>query len=171
LFLGRKTIDILVDKYGRFLFITRRKMDKADYYFKEHGEITTFVGRLIFIIRQLISLPAGFSRMNFWKFSLFTALGAGIWTAILIIIGYFFGSSVEVMPKIIIQAMQSGLTKEQMMELIPEAKRSQLKNGILQAYIVAQEGESHPKVLGQGQKKLHAEGGDSSDSTEGKNRD
>jgi len=95
LFLGRKALELLVSKYGKFLFITRRRLEKSDTYFKKHGEITTFVGRLIPLIRQIISLPAGFSRMNIFKFTLFTALGAGIWTAILIFIGFFFGSNAQ----------------------------------------------------------------------------
>ena len=101
LFLGRKTINFLVNKYGKFLFINKKKLRKTDNYFKKHGEITTFTGRFILLIRQLISLPAGFTKMNFLKFSLFTALGAGIWTAILIYIGYFFGSDVQPFMKII----------------------------------------------------------------------
>lgn len=92
-FLGRQTIDLLVDKYGKFFFINKAKLRKTDKYFENHGEITTFVGRLIFVIRQLISLPAGFARMNFWKFTLYTALGAGIWTAILITIGFYFNGA------------------------------------------------------------------------------
>ena len=101
LFLGRKTVDYLVGKYGKFLFITNKKLKKTDEYFRKHGEVTTFVGRLIFIVRQLISLPAGFSKMNFFKFSLYTALGAGIWTLALILVGYFFGSTAQPMMKII----------------------------------------------------------------------
>jgi len=100
-FLGRKTVDTFVSKYGKFLFITKSGLKKTDIYFAKHGEITTFIGRLIFIIRQLISLPAGFAKMNFWRFTLYTALGAGIWTAILITVGYFFGSSSHPVVKII----------------------------------------------------------------------
>ncbi|HEB47073.1 MAG TPA: DedA family protein [Candidatus Pacearchaeota archaeon] len=102
LFLGRKTIDFLISKYGKFLFINEKNLRKTDNYFKKHGEVTTFVGRLIPLVRQLISLPAGFAKMNFLKFSVFTALGAGIWTAILIYIGYFFGSDVQPVMKEVI---------------------------------------------------------------------
>lgn len=92
-FLGRTAVDLLLDKYGGFLFLTKAKLRKADKYFENYGEITTFVGRLIFVVRQLISLPAGFARMNFKKFILYTALGAAIWTAILILVGYFLGNT------------------------------------------------------------------------------
>ena len=101
-FLGRKTIDLLISKYGKFLFITKKKLKKSDNYFKKHGEITTFIGRLIIGVRQFISLPAGFSKMNLFKFCLFTALGAGIWTMILTYTGYFFGSDIDLTLKIMI---------------------------------------------------------------------
>jgi len=102
LFLGRTAVNLLISKYRRIFFINKEKLKKSDDYFKKHGEITTFIGRFIPGIRQLISIPAGFSRMNLFKFCLFTGLGAGLWTAILIYIGYFFGSSIEATQKIMI---------------------------------------------------------------------
>ncbi len=95
LHLGRRVIDKLVSKYGSFVLIDHEKLQRADNYFKNHGEITTFVGRLIPVIRQLISIPAGFSRMNLFKFCLYTAIGAGIWSFILIYLGYLYGDNIK----------------------------------------------------------------------------
>ena len=104
-FLGRKGVDALIAKYGHFFFITKKGLMRTDMYFEKHGEITTFVGRLIFVIRQLISLPAGFAKMHFGKFTLYTALGAGIWTGILIAVGYFFGSNADPVMKTVTAAL------------------------------------------------------------------
>jgi len=91
--LGRKAIEKLVSKFGKVLFISKSELDRTDNYFKNHGQITTFVGRLLPGIRQLISLPAGFSKMHLYRFCLFTALGAGFWSIVLILTGWLAGKN------------------------------------------------------------------------------
>jgi membrane protein DedA with SNARE-associated domain len=88
LYLGRP----VMERIGRYMFVTPEKLDAADHYFARHGEITTFVGRLIPGIRHLISIPAGIVRMNFARFALYTSLGAGI-CAVLVGIGYWVGAN------------------------------------------------------------------------------
>lgn len=83
----------LLLKYGRYVGLTEEKYTKVEHYFVEHGEIGTFVGRLIPGLRQYISFPAGLARMNIMRFSLFTGLGAGLWVVILAYIGYFVGNN------------------------------------------------------------------------------
>lgn len=95
MFFGRRLVNMLVNKYGKFLFITKKNLAKTDNYFKNHGEITTFAGRLIPVVRHLISLPAGFSRMNTLKFIIYTALGGAISVAFLTYLGYFFWDRTE----------------------------------------------------------------------------
>ena len=82
-------------KYGKYFFINELKFKKIETFFIKHGEISTFVGRLLPGIRQYISFPAGLAKMNLIKFSLYTALGAGIWVVILAYVGYFIGNNME----------------------------------------------------------------------------
>lgn len=91
LFLGRK----ILKKYGKYFFISEDALLKMDTYFQKHGHISTFIGRLVPGIRQLISIPAGLARMNLAVFSTYTALGAGIWALILVMLGYFIGENQE----------------------------------------------------------------------------
>jgi membrane protein DedA with SNARE-associated domain len=80
-----------LEEYGKYFFVKKEPLDRACEVFNRYGAMTTFVCRLVPVIRQLISVPAGISRMPLASFSFFTALGAGIWTAILAFVGYAIG--------------------------------------------------------------------------------
>lgn len=96
LWVGRPIVYAFADsKFGHACLIDREKVDKAEKYFDEHGAISTFVGRLIPAIRQLISIPAGLSRMNIGVFALFTTLGALVWNAVLAGLGYWLSLYVK----------------------------------------------------------------------------
>ncbi len=82
-------------KYGKYFFIKEETLDKLEAFFTKHGDLSTFNGRLIPGIRQLISLPAGLAKMNIAKFSLYSGLGAGIWVIVLVALGYLLGSNEE----------------------------------------------------------------------------
>ncbi|MDP6107846.1 MAG: DedA family protein [Candidatus Brocadiia bacterium] len=82
-------------KYGRYFLIKPEQIDRCERFFADHGEITMFVGRLIPMVRQFISVPAGVARMNLLRFTIYTALGAGIWVTVLTYIGFVVGKSRE----------------------------------------------------------------------------
>jgi len=85
----------LILRFGRYVGLSARAYDRAEEAFRRHGEISTFVGRLIPGLRQYISLPAGLALMPIGKFVLFTGLGAGIWASILSLLGYSIGNNQE----------------------------------------------------------------------------
>ena len=100
-YLGRP----LVLKYGKYVWITEEKFAKVERFFRDHGEVSTFIGRLLPVVRHLISLPAGLAGMNHLKFSLYTLLGAGIWVTVLTYIGYFIGANQELIMQYSHQAL------------------------------------------------------------------
>ena len=86
---GRPIVYKFADsRLGHFLLIDATKVQKAEDYFRKHGSISTFVGRLITVIRQLISIPAGLAKMKLFPFTLYTFLGATIWNCVLAFLGY-----------------------------------------------------------------------------------
>lgn len=88
-YLGRP----LIIKYGKYLLLPPEKFEKVERFFLKHGEISTFIGRLLPVVRHLISIPAGLAGMNHLKFSIYTLLGAGIWCTVLTLIGYVIGEN------------------------------------------------------------------------------
>jgi membrane protein DedA with SNARE-associated domain len=94
-------------KYGKYFFIKDETIFKMEEFFSKHGHISTFFGRLIPVVRQYISLPAGLSKMNLFVFSIYTSLGAGIWVIILTLLGYFLGGNEELLKEYLHQIVIS----------------------------------------------------------------
>ena len=87
--LGRPIIYAFAEsKVGHLLNLSKEKVQRAESYFNDHGNVSTLVGRLIPVIRQLISIPAGLSKMNLATFTFFTLLGAGAWNVVLALLGW-----------------------------------------------------------------------------------
>ena len=106
----------LLYRYGRYVLIKPASLERAERFFRKHGEISMFVGRLIPVIRQLISLPAGFARMRLDKFLLYTLAGAGIWCVILTYIGWIVGRNAAALT-----ALDEVLASEQVRQLVSRA--------------------------------------------------
>ena len=106
LYLGRPIVYACANsRIGHVCLIDEHKVQVAEQFFDRHGVLSTLVGRLVPAVRQLISIPAGLARMNFWKFLTFTAIGAAVWNSILAAIGWYLHSIVP---------------KEQLMERVME---------------------------------------------------
>lgn len=92
-YLAKKYGRVGVLKFGKYFFFTEEKLIKMETFFVKHGSFSTFVSRLIPGVRQLVSLPAGLSKMPLNKFALYTTLGAGLWVTVLALLGYFIGEN------------------------------------------------------------------------------
>lgn len=92
-FLAIKLGRLLLIRYGKFVLFKEETLSKMEDFFSRHGHISTFTGRLIPVIRQYISIPAGLARMNLPIFCFYTSLGAGIWVIILTLLGYYIGEN------------------------------------------------------------------------------
>ena len=94
-YLGRPVVYRFANsRLGHLCLINQEKIEKAEKYFYDHGVIATLTGRLLPGIRQIISIPAGLSKMKFWKFILYTTVGAGIWNTVLAALGWYLHSFV-----------------------------------------------------------------------------
>ena len=94
-YLGRPIIYRFVNsRWGRLCLLNTEKLEKSEKYFADHGAVATLTGRMLPVIRQLISIPAGLAKMNFWKFILYTTLGAGCWNCVLAALGRYLHSIV-----------------------------------------------------------------------------
>jgi membrane protein DedA with SNARE-associated domain len=102
-------------RYGKFVLISERSLDKAEAFFRRHGEIGTLLGRLVPVVRHLISIPAGICRMNLARFVVFTGVGAGVWCAILVYIGWLLGSHEEGLQEAAVKAY----THQALLYLLP----------------------------------------------------
>jgi membrane protein DedA with SNARE-associated domain len=93
--IGAKGGRPLLEKYGKYVLISRHDMDTADRWFSRYGQATAFFSRLLPVVRTFISLPLGISRMNFAKFTALSFIGSFIWSGVLAVAGYTFGAHWE----------------------------------------------------------------------------
>ena len=100
-YLGRP----LLYRYGKYVLVGPEKLQRMEMFFQRHGEISTFIGRLLPVLRHLISIPAGLSGMNHLRFSLYTLAGAGIWCTVLAWIGYIIGENQQLIMQYSHQAL------------------------------------------------------------------
>jgi len=91
-FLEETVVVNLIEKYGKFVLISKHEYERAVEWFKKYGNPIAFFSRLLPAVRTFISLPAGLAEMNIWKFSFYTFLGSLIWSTFLTWIGFYLGS-------------------------------------------------------------------------------
>lgn len=94
---------VVIHRLGRYLLISEKALDRAERFFDRHGEISTLLGRMLPVVRHLISIPAGIARMSLPRFVVFTGLGAFLWCSILAGIGYVLGQHEDVLSNVEVQ--------------------------------------------------------------------
>jgi len=93
-YLGRTILYSLINTpAAKWLFLSQKKLERAEKYFQRYGNVSTLIGRLLPAVRQLISLPAGLAKMNLKNFIIYTVIGAGLWNIILTLLGYWLGAN------------------------------------------------------------------------------
>ncbi|PYP14978.1 MAG: DedA family protein [Gemmatimonadetes bacterium] len=97
----------VVRRIGKYVGISEKSLERSERYFAEHGEISTFMGRMLPVVRHLISIPAGVANMNLAKFITFTGLGALVWCTVLTWIGWFIGRKEDVIITVLDQQAQT----------------------------------------------------------------
>ena len=97
----------VVRRIGKYVWISEKSLERSERYFAEHGEISTFMGRMLPVVRHLISIPAGVANMNLAKFITFTGLGALVWCTVLTWIGWFIGRKEDVIITVLDQQAQT----------------------------------------------------------------
>ena len=95
-YLGRP----FIEKYGKYFLLPKHKLQNVENFFNKYGGISIFIARLLPVIRHFISIPAGFAKMNFYRFSLYTLLGSFLWMIVLTYIGYKIGQNIELLHKV-----------------------------------------------------------------------
>jgi membrane protein DedA with SNARE-associated domain len=92
-FIALKVGRRIVVKFGKYILLSESKLEKSEAWFEKYGKVAVLLGRLAPGIRELISIPAGLSRMNFIEFTLFTFIGSFLWSLSLTMIGYYLGNA------------------------------------------------------------------------------
>ncbi len=103
-YFAAKWLEGWLRRHGKWLLVSPQSLDRAEAFFRRHGAIGTFIGRLVPVVRQLISIPAGLARMRLDKFVIYTSLGAGIWCFILTYIGFVIGQHEAVLQAVVVHS-------------------------------------------------------------------
>ncbi len=137
-FVAQKLGRPLLHRYSRYFLVSEASLDRSEAFFRRHGEIGTFLSRLVPVIRHLVSLPAGVAHMRLDRFVAYTAAGAGIWCVILTVIGWYIGKHAAQLEREIVQQYSTQVT----MILLP------LLVLVVAVYVVRHRRQARTRVAG-----------------------